>query len=255
MLNWLKSKKPAPAPERYWIADWAYNIVMLVWFTSTVAQPFVVPTASMESTIMTGDHLIVDKIPYSPPGPITKYILPYRDVQRGDVVVFRYPLNINLPYVKRVIGVPGDKIKFVENKLFLNGKQEAEPYAQFTGGNTDSYAANFPTQLPLSFIYPRGAEMLRDNVKDGILTVPQGYYLCMGDNRQNSDDSRYWGLVPRENIMGKPLIVWWSFEASTEHLATYSIEQVVNLVTNFFSKTRWERTFMLIRAYPLGREK
>ena len=81
----FKKKAPKPAPERHWIADWSFNIVLLVWFTSTVAQPFVVPTASMETTIMTGDHLIVDKIPYSPPGAITRYLLPYQDVRRGDV--------------------------------------------------------------------------------------------------------------------------------------------------------------------------
>ena len=247
----FKKKAPKPPPERHWIADWAFNIVLLVWFTSTVAQPFVVPTASMESTIMTGDHLIVDKLPYSPPGAITKYFLPYQEVRRGDVVVFRYPLNINMPYVKRVIGIPGDKIQFVEKKLILNGKPTEEPYAQFTGPNLDPYAANFPTVTP-SYVYPRGAEMLRDNVKDGTLNVPQGYYLCMGDNRENSDDSRYWGLVPRENIMGKPLIIWWSFEASTEHLASYSVDQVIHLVTHFFSKTRWKRTFQFIKAYPLG---
>ncbi|MBI2684910.1 MAG: signal peptidase I [Acidobacteria bacterium] len=247
----FKKKAPAPAPERHWIADWAFNIVLLVWFTSTVAQPFVVPTASMESTIMTGDHLIVDKIPYSPPGPVTKYLLPYQDVRRGDVVVFRYPLNINMPYVKRVIGIPGDRIQFIDKKLILNGKPTEEPYAQFVGPNMDPYAANFPAVAP-SYVYPRGAEMLRDNVKDGVLTVPQGYFLCMGDNRENSDDSRYWGLVPRENVIGKPLIIWWSFEASTEHLATYSVGQVWNLVTNFFQKTRWSRTLKFIKAYPLG---
>lgn len=247
----FKKKATQPAPERHWIADWAFNIVLLVWFTSTVAQPFVVPTASMETTIMTGDHLIVDKIAYSPPGALSKYLLPYQDVRRGDVVVFRYPLNINMPYVKRVIGIPGDKIQFNDKKLILNGKPTEEPYAQFIGPNLDPYAANFPVVSP-SYVYPRGAEMLRDNVRDGVLTVPSGYYLCMGDNRENSDDSRYWGLVPRENIVGKPLIIWWSFEASTEHLATYSFDQVFNLVTNFFQKTRWKRTFQLVRAYPLG---
>jgi signal peptidase I len=247
----FKKKATAQVPERHWIADWAFNIVLLVWFTSTVAQPFVVPTASMETTIMTGDHLIVDKIPYSPPGAITKYFLPYQEVRRGDVVVFRYPLNINMPYVKRVIGIPGDKIQFTDKKLTLNGKQTAEPYAIFNGPNMDLYAANFPAVAP-SYVYPRGAEMLRDNVKDGVLTVPNGFYLCMGDNRENSDDSRYWGLVPRENIIGKPLIIWWSFEASTEQLATYSVDQVIHLVTHFFTKTRWNRTFQFVKAYPLG---
>jgi signal peptidase I len=254
-MFWNKNKKETkPIPERHWIADWAYNIVLLVWFTSMVAQPFVVPTASMESTIMTGDHLIVDKIPYSPAGALTKYFLPYQDVRRGDVVVFRYPLNIDLPYVKRVIGVPGDHIKFVDKKLILNGAATDEPYAQFVGPNMDPYAANFPA-VPPSMVYPRGAEMIRDNVKDGELIVPDGFYLCMGDNRENSDDSRYWGLVPRDNIIGKPLIIWWSFEAPSEYHASYSIDQIIHLVTNFFSKTRWDRTFRMIRAYPLGRAK
>lgn len=94
--------------------------------------------------------------------------------------------------------------------------------------------------------------MLRDHVREGELIVPEGYYLCLGDNRQNSDDSRYWGLVPRENIVGKPLLVWWSFDAPTEFLGEYSPRQVWNLVTTFVSKTRWERTLQFVRAYPLG---
>jgi signal peptidase I len=247
-----KTKTPKPPPERHWIADWAFNIVLLVWFTAVVAQPFVVPTGSMENTILIGDHLIVDKIPYSPPGAVTQYFLPYSDVKRGDVVVFRYPLNINLPYVKRVIGVPGDHIRFEENKLFLNGKRVEEPYIRLDGPNKDPYAANFPASAPFH-IYPRGEQMLRDHVKDGELTVPAGFYLCMGDNRENSDDSRYWGLVPRENIIGKPLLIWWSFETTTEYASSYSVGQVIDLVTGFFSRTRWSRTFMFIRAYPLGR--
>jgi signal peptidase I len=94
--------------------------------------------------------------------------------------------------------------------------------------------------------------MLRDHVREGELIVPEGYYLCLGDNRKNSDDSRYWGLVPRENIVGKPLLVWWSFDAPTEYLGEYSPRQVWNLVTTFVTKTRWDRTLQFIRAYPLG---
>ncbi|HEU0121815.1 MAG TPA: signal peptidase I [Bryobacteraceae bacterium] len=247
------NKKAVKAPlPRHWIADWAFNILMLVWATSVMAQPFVVPTGSMESTIMTGDHIIVDKIAYSPAGPISKHLLPYQDVHRGDIVVFRYPLNINTPYVKRVIGVPGDRVRLHHNQLYLNGKLTQEPYINLDGPNDGAYWADFPSVLPAGFRFRRGAEMFRDYVKDGELHVPEGQYLCLGDNRQNSEDSRDWGLVPRENITGKPVVIWWSFDASTEHLATYSPGQVWNLATNFFSKTRWDRTLQFVRSYPLG---
>jgi signal peptidase I len=230
------------------IREWAVTLVLMLWATSMVAQAFVVPTGSMESTVMTGDHIVVDKVAYGS----GSSLLPHQEVRRGDVVTFRYPLGIDKMFVKRVIGVPGDRVRLEENRLYLNGRLTAEPYVQLAGPNLDPYAANFPSVPPVAGIYPRGAAMLRDHVREGELIVPEGYYLCLGDNRQNSDDSRYWGLVPRENIVGKPLLVWWSFDAPTEYLDEYSPRQVWNLVTTFVTKTRWDRTLQFIRAYPLG---
>src|SRR5271166_2512195 len=137
---------PAPlpySPQRSSIAEWAITILILLFGTSTIAQPFVIPTSSMHNTLLTGDHLIVDKLAYAPPGPVSKYLLPYEDVKRGDIIVFRHPTLITVDYVKRVIGVPGDHIKLVNKQVFVNGKAVNEPYAIHLD-NYLSYRDNFP---------------------------------------------------------------------------------------------------------------
>src|ERR1700729_618122 len=127
--------KPAEPPpqesksaQRSSVAEWAITILVLLFATSTIAQPFVIPTASMHNTLLTGDHLIVDKLAYAPEGPLSKYLLPYEDVKRGDIIVFRHPTLINVDYVKRVIGLPGDHVKLVNKQVFVNGKSLTEPY-------------------------------------------------------------------------------------------------------------------------------
>jgi signal peptidase I len=174
-------------------------------------------------------------------------------VKRGDIIVFRYPLDINQNYVKRVIGVPGDRIHIVNKQVFINGKPVEEPYKVLIPEQTDNYLNNFPQQPDIP-IYPRGREMLRNYVVNGELVVPPGFYYAMGDNRDNSADSRFWGLVPRENIVGKPTIIFWSYDAPTEQLAdgNINVDHILDLATHFFSKTRWNRTFRLVRGYPLG---
>jgi signal peptidase I len=181
-------------------------------------------------------------------------LLPYQDVRRGDIIVFRYPPDIRQNYVKRVMGVPGDRLKLVDKKVFLNGKELNEPYIQHVRSFIDPFADNFPSE-PNMFVDPRAREMLANHVKNGELVVPPGMYFAMGDNRDNSADSRYWGFVPRENIVGKPTIIFWSFDASTEKLASGNIdpEHLLDIVLNFFSKTRWDRQFRLIRSAPVGR--
>jgi len=251
-----KPEKPKESVASYikrQIAEWGVTILMLLFGTTTLVQAFVVPTGSMESTLLIGDHLFVDKLAYAPPGPITGKLLPYTEVKRGDIIVFRYPPDIRQNYVKRVIGVPGDHIRIVSKKIYLNGKPLDEPYTQFNGLNTDPYAADFPSE-PNRLVDQRAIDMLQANVKDGELIVPPGQYFAMGDNRDNSADSRYWGFVPRENIVGKPTIIFWSFDASTEKLASgnIDIEHLFDIVVNFFSKTRWKRQFMLIRGHAIG---
>lgn len=239
--------------QRHWIADWAVTILIFLFGTTTVLQAFVVPTGSMEGTLLVGDHLFVDKLAYAPAGPISKYLLPYHEVRRGDIIVFRYPLDLQQNYVKRVAGVPGDRIRIVDKVLHVNGKPVSEPYKVVLNGAVSTYLSNFPHPQPDLMIYDRGMEMLRNNIVDGELVVPPGQYFALGDNRDNSADSRFWGFVPRENIIGKPAMVWWSYDAPTQRLADRNIDpaHLKDIALNFFSKTRWRRTFLLVRGHRL----
>lgn len=250
----------APSPPQYrhtsqrgFIAEWTVTIILLLFGTTTLVQAFVIPTGSMEDTLLIGDHLLVDKLAYSPGGPASSHILPYRDVKRGDIIVFRYPVDIRQTFVKRAIGVAGDHIKLVHKQLVLNGHPVNEPYAYHKTEYLDSYRDDFPSD-PNVHVSQGALDMLTNHVKNGEVVVPQGYVFAMGDNRDSSLDSRYWGFVPRENIIGKPLIIYWSYDAPTEELAdpSISIEHLLDLVTHFPTKTRWKRTLNLIHGYPLN---
>jgi signal peptidase I len=235
---------------RNFIHEWTLNILILLFGTTTLVQAFIVPTPSMESTVMTGDHLLVDKLSYAPPGSIARYFLPYTEPKRGDVIVFRYPMDISQNYVKRVMGVPGDHIRLVNKVVYLNGKPLTEPYAQHIFPNPDPYRDNFPTE-PDGPVYDRAKQMLAEHVQNGEVIVPPDSYFAMGDNRDNSLDSRYWGFVPRENIIGKPLLIFWSYDAPTADLVGYSADHFLDLAKNFFFKTRWDRELKLVRGYPI----
>ncbi len=240
-------------PERGFIAEWTVTFILLLFGTTTLAQAFVIPSGSMENTLLVGDHLIVDKLAYAPHGATSGAVLPYSDVKRGDIIVFRYPIDINQNFVKRVMGVPGDRVHLEKRVVYLNGHALNEPYAAYTRPPIP-YADNFPSE-PADFgVFPRAIQMLRENVHDGELVVPPGYYFAMGDNRDNSSDSRYWGLVPRENIIGKPLVIYWSYDASTEELtdSRATISHLFDIIVHFPVKTRWARTFRLIHSYPVN---
>jgi signal peptidase I len=206
----------------------------------------------MDRTVMVGDHLLVDKLAYAPAGAISRHFLPYTAPKRGDIIVFRYPMDISQNYVKRVMGVPGDHIHIVNKVVFLNGKPLEEPYAQHIFPGIEPYRDNFPS-TPSGPVMDRARLMLDEHVVDNELVVPPDSYFAMGDNRDNSLDSRYWGFVPRENIIGKPLIIYWSYDASTEALSNpaIGIDHLVDLLEHFFTKTRWRRTFKLIHGYPV----
>ena len=243
--------KPAKAAQRHSVAEWAITILVLLFGTSTIAQPFVIPTASMHNTLLTGDHLLVDKLAYSPSDPFSKHLLPYEDVQRGDIIVFLHP-TLNVNYVKRCIGLPGDRIKLMNKHVYINGLLLNEPYVIHQAGFAE-YRDNFPLGDPEYVQDPkmveRAHQMVKDDVVDGELVIPQGSYFAMGDNRDDSLDSRYWGLVPRDNIVGKPLIIFWSYDAPTEDLKDYNLHHAFDLATHFFTKTRWNRTLKLIHGY------
>ena len=245
-----------PEPPRGTIAEWAITILLLLFGTTTLVQAFVIPTGSMEDTLLIGDHLLVDKLAFAPSGSFSKYILPYEEPKQGDIIVFRYPVDITQTFVKRVIGVAGDRIKIINQKVYRNGVMLNEPYVYHKNPYPDSFRDNFPSSEPNLMLLPPATEMLAHNVVNGEVVVPPNTFFAMGDNRDNSLDSRYWGFVPRENIIGKPLIIYWSYDASTESLASSSVNSLVrhfiDLGEHFFTKTRWNRTFRLIHGYSVA---
>jgi signal peptidase I len=239
--------------RRVAVAEWAITVILLLFVTTSLVQSYVIPTVSMEDTLLRGDHLLVDKLSYAPGGPLSRYALPYTQIARGDIVVFRWPIDIRQNYVKRVIGVPGDRLRVVNKQVYLNGAPLAEPYTFHKTAYFDSYRDSFPGE-PNVRLEPPGLAMLEQNVVNGDVVVPPDHYFVMGDNRDNSLDSRYWGFVPRQNIIGKPLVIFWSYDAPTERLADPNIinlDHLADLAKNFFNKTRWNRTFRLIRGHPV----
>jgi len=242
---------PEPDPPRGVIAEWTVTIILLLFGTTTLVQAFVIPTGSMEDTLLVGDHLLVDKLAYAPGGAVSKHLLPYSDVKRGDIIVFRYPIDIKQTYVKRAMGVPGDHIRLENKQLFLNGHPlDEHKYVVHKTEYIDSYRDNFPSDpnVPLT---PTAQAMLEHNVVNHEVVVPPDHIFAMGDNRDSSWDSRYWGFVPRENIIGKPLVIYWSYNGTTEDFSNpnpFAPEHLLDLVEHFFSKTRWSRTLKFPRG-------
>ena len=249
----IQGSRPRFYSNRGIIAEWTVTIILLLFGTTSLVQAFVIPTGSMEDTLLIGDHLLVDKLAYAPPGPVSDHLLPYTEVKRGDIIVFRYPVDISQTFVKRCIGIPGDRIRLVNKQLILNGHAVNEPYVYHKTEYIDSYRDNFPSE-PNAHLLGSAPDMLLNHVQNGDVVVPPGSYFAMGDNRDSSLDSRYWGFVPRENIIGKPLVIYWSYDASTEALADPAIlnwSHLLDMIEHFPTKTRWNRSFRLVRGYPL----
>jgi signal peptidase I len=200
--------------------------IIALFATTFVIQAFKIPTGSMESNLLIGDHLLVNKFIYGLHGRFLGKILPYKDLKRGDVIVFKYPNSPELAYVKRLIGMPGDHIEMIGRTVYINGKALVENYTQY---------------IDASSVYERY----------GPFDVPEGHYFAMGDNRDNSQDSRFWGSVPRDHIIGKALVIYWSYETPRDEYLQTSVrdrvKQFSDVFLNFFTKTRWNRTFKVIR--------
>ena len=239
------------------VAEWAVTILLLLFGTATLAQAFVIPTGSMQDTLLIGDHLLVDKLSYAPAGAFSRHLLPYEEPKHGDIIVFRYPADINETLVKRLIGVPGDRLRITNGVVYRNGIRLNEPYVYHKYAY-DPTMDNFPTPCcrPVKEELAQEAqrEMLSQDVVGGEVVVPAHMYFAMGDNRDNSSDSRYWGFVPRDNMVGKPFLIYWSYRTSTEDLVGESagsmISHFIDLGEHFFTRTRWERTFKVIRGFP-----
>jgi len=219
-------------------------VTIALFFLTFIAQPFRIPSASMERTLLVGDFLLVNKQIYGPAG-IWPHLLPYRNPQRGDIIVFHYPVDPNTYLVKRVIGMPGDHLRLIGGRVFINGVALGEPYAVYRPSRPDNYRDNFPQMDEADpAIEARWWIQMRSLVQNGELTVPPGSYFAMGDNRNDSEDSRYWGFVPRENIVGEPLLIYLSLrEPDTED----SLPRLPATTSDPLNKLRWERTLHVVR--------
>ncbi len=251
-----KPSKPE-RPETVWETLRSLLIVLVgvLCIRTFVAEATVIPTGSMESTILVGDHVFLNKLLYGPRLPYTSLrIPPFKQIHRQDIVAFRYPVNPSVMFVKRVIGVGGDVVKIENKRVILNGKPLFEPYVQFLPYPNQPLRDDFPPSLSLLETYPAylgldpaWARKMPGFIHDDGLHVPPGYLFVMGDNRDNSLDSRFWGFVPLENVVGEPLFVYWSYDAPNpkDWQADTLAERLkfdASIVWNFLKHTRWSRT-------------
>lgn len=201
--------------------------LVVICVRTFIGEASVVPTASMEGTVLVGDHLFMGKMLYGPEIPFTHWRLPaLRAVHRGDIVVFKYPRNPAETFLKRAAAIGGDRVEIRDGVLYVNEQPVREPYAVHNGPMRTAH------------------EMMP------ALVVPQGKMFVMGDNRDNSSDSRDWGFVPLDNVIGEPLFVYWSYDAPSsrwlDESPGHQIQFVGSIMENFFSKTRWKRTGTLL---------
>ncbi|WP_263367423.1 signal peptidase I [Edaphobacter bradus] len=223
-----------------------------------IFQNFEIPSASMVKTLLIGDHVLVDRTSLAPPAKWAPFVH-YRDVRRGDIIVFLKPGEPDLFLVKRTIGLPGDHLHLRNGIVYLNGVAQNEPQAGKPVADGDPqheynpYRDDFPS-VPPDTMYGVTATWqyeLPNNIKDGDLVVPPGKVFAMGDNRTESLDSRYWGFVPRENIVGRPMFVYWSFETPADQINKQSMGDRLSFMTHIlvhiFDQTRWNRTLHIIR--------
>jgi signal peptidase I len=278
-----KKEEPKEKPKRevsVWreYGEMIVEVMVFVFFINTfLLQSQAIPTPSMVNTMLIGDHLLVNKAAFVPSlGKWDSFMFPPTEIKHGSIITFKGPTEMDKDYVKRVIALPGDRIKIINKKIYLNGVAQDESYTYYEGGFQLKPGDYFPLDRPriidalgkISYLpfYVNDAndridrertvalcEKFKDCVieseADGgrVFKVPENHYFCMGDNRDNSYDSRFWGPVPRDYILGKPWRVYWSYESKTEEYLTpgiwHKIKDTLLTVVHFFTRTRWNRTF------------
>jgi signal peptidase I len=227
------------------------TVVIAIFITTFAIQAFQIPSESMENTLLVGDYLLVDKLRYGG-GKHDGMVMPYRPVHRGDVIVFMYPVDPTQHFVKRVIGVPGDRVRLINRQVYINGVPLPEPYVHYSHLDYRTFRDDFPRlNVPEPGMEGRWWMQMQKLVEDGQLIVPEGNYFVLGDNRDDSQDSRYWGFVPEENIVGRPLLIYWSVRSSGEEPGAYQspgdkLFHFAYVATHLFQSTRWDRTFRVV---------
>jgi signal peptidase I len=213
-------------------------VILALFVRTFVVQAFKIPTGSMENNLLIGDHLLVNKFALAPTSSgLERGILPIKTIKRGDILVFKYPVEPDRDFIKRVIGLPGETLELKEKKIYINGKPLDEPYVHFLEEPRRNSEFSEVTSSDV-----------RENY--GPVTVPPNQYFMMGDNRDNSADSRYWGFMPRDYVKGKALLIYWSYESEREDYedesAGATLKGIASIFAHFFTKTRWERMLRVI---------
>ena len=230
-------------------------VIFVIFARAFVFQQSKIPTGSMIPTLLIGDYIMVDKFIYAPtPTGLESRFLPVRDIRRGDIIVFKYPEEPEKDYIKRVIGLPGEFLEIRSKTVHINGISLEEPYkAHESDLKPESWARIREGEAPLSaaeFAQRRWQNQVGNGIDFGPILIPEGHYFCMGDNRDNSKDSRSWGTVPRENIKGKAFIIWWSFSGEeNDYTRTGVIERARSIFTKliyFIPKSRYKRCLKFI---------
>lgn len=228
------------------------SIIVIVLFVITfIVQAFQIPSESMEKTLLIGDYLLVDKVHFGQGG-ISSWLLPYRPIRHGDIIVFHYPIDPSQHFVKRVIGLPGDHIRLHNKTVLLNEEPLEENYAIRVKGDHDLYRDNFPNERDSSGqVETQWRSDLLRYLQNGELVIPQDEYFVMGDNRDHSLDSRYWGFVPRANVVGRPLVIYLSVRnQQDEAVSGVGNDKLISsghLLTHVWQFARWDRMFHLVR--------
>jgi len=210
-------------------------VILALFVRTWVFQAFKIPTGSMEQNLLIGDHLLVNKFAVGPTATgLERALLPVSDIRRGDVIVFKFPEEPERDFIKRVIGLPGETLEVRDKRVYIDGQRLDEPYVFYLQPPSTSTGEHETTSFDLRERY-------------GPVVVPPDSYFMMGDNRDNSQDSRYWGFLPRSFVKGKALMVYWSFESGREDYRESglgaTIERLASVVIHFFTRTRWERLF------------
>jgi signal peptidase I len=234
------------------IADYIESLLVTVLIalfgTTFVVQAFKIPSQSMEPTLLVGDHLLVNKFIFGGRGAWYEKILPYRPIERGDIIVFKFPYDDHPHYVKRVIGIPGDRIRISNQRVYINGSPVSEPYVVHDPAARDPFGESFPPADPYLVaggLRPEWAIRIGNYVHNHELVVPAKHYFVMGDNRDNSWDSRNWGFVDVDAVMGRPMVIYWSVQASADDYTNEglsgTLQGIFGALLHLPTRTRWHR--------------
>jgi signal peptidase I len=249
----------APQPEKprettvEFLASLAAVLVTGLFIITFVLQAFEIPSSSMENTLLIGDHVFVNREQFAPATHWVGPLLPYREIRHGDIVVFLSPAEPGLYVVKRIMGTPGDRIHLRDGAVYRNGEKLEEPYVIHQGMAYNPYRDNFPAVPPSDFnnVAPNWQLTLQSHIQGDDIVVPPDSYFAMGDNRDVSYDSRFWGFIPRENVIGRPMFIYWSFDTPANQYLEREVSQRVgflaHIVIHFFDLTRWRRTLKVVK--------